>query len=135
MNNSIYYANEPYPEAMVEGKNLYYAEILMDDYAGAESEMTSVTQYMYNSFYLGKTYIVLADMWKEIAFSDMNHMALLADAIILLGGNPVFRGAVSNVGSYWSGSYPYYGTDLYTQLSVNISSKNQAISKIGRAHV
>ena len=44
MINYLYHANEPYPEIRVENKNKYYAEILMDDYAGFISEFT------YNSF-------------------------------------------------------------------------------------
>ena len=37
-NNNIFHSTQPYPEIKVQGENLYYAEILMDDFAGSLSE-------------------------------------------------------------------------------------------------
>lgn len=37
----------PYPEARVEEKNPYYADLLSQDYAGRTSELTAVMLYSY----------------------------------------------------------------------------------------
>ena len=38
----------PYPKVKVERQNMFYAELLMDDYAGVISEFTAISQYLYH---------------------------------------------------------------------------------------
>lgn len=41
----------PYPEIKVLKPNLYYANLLIDDYAGVISEFTAISQYLYHYFF------------------------------------------------------------------------------------
>jgi bacterioferritin len=40
----------PYPEPMVEIPNIEYANLLLKDYAGAVSEFTAISLYVYQQF-------------------------------------------------------------------------------------
>ena len=42
--------NKPYPKIQVEKPNTYYANLLLNDYAGINSELTSITQYIFQNF-------------------------------------------------------------------------------------
>ena len=42
----------PYPAVHAEGPNMQYARIMLDNIGGGNSEMSSVSLYMYNSLWL-----------------------------------------------------------------------------------
>jgi len=117
-----------YPEIRVLGPNRYYAELLMDDYAGMTSEFTAINQYLYHYFYLKHHYKDVAELLENIWICEMLHMEILADTIRLLGGNPVIRGSHSTCGQFWSGQLIYYGRYLGEQLQANIEAEHRAIA-------
>lgn len=121
-----YAAAGPYPEIKVVSSNPYYAELLMDDYAGFASEFTAITQYLYHHYIIKNKKI--AELLEGIAITEMHHMELLAETIVLLGGEPRIRGAFSTWGHYWNGCYIKYGTSVYDQLQADIEAEKQAIA-------
>ncbi|NLC53912.1 MAG: peptidoglycan-binding protein, partial [Firmicutes bacterium] len=78
----------PYPEPRVVAPNAFYAQLLLEDYAGMVSELTAVHQYLYNHYYFEKE---LSGMVKSIAIVEMKHLELLAETILLLGEAPEYR--------------------------------------------
>jgi len=48
----------PYPPLQTDGKDLYYASLLTNDYAGVVSEMSAVTGYMFQQFVTSNKKIV-----------------------------------------------------------------------------
>lgn len=127
MINYLYHANEPYPEIRVENKNQYYAEILMDDYAGFISEFSAVSQYMYHSLKSVKSIEYLSNMWRNISIVEMHHLDILGQLITLLGGKPIYRGSFSTSCQYWNGNFVYYGDNICNQLNADLKSEYQAI--------
>ena len=117
----------PYPEIKVAEPNLYYAELLMDDYAGVVSEFTAISQYLYHYFVLKRRHEDLGEMLENIAITEMRHMEILADTIVLLGGNPIIRGSFSTGRRFWNGRFVYYGTGLCERLRANLDAEFQAI--------
>jgi len=117
----------PYPEIKVRCPNLHYAEMLMDDYAGAVSEFTAINQYLYHHFFFQKVGKKLGELMENIAINEMRHMEILADLIIQLGGNPVIRGGCSTEGRFWTGNLIYYGANIREQLQADINAECQAI--------
>jgi len=117
----------PYPEIKVQGANLHYAELLMDDYAGAVSEFTAISQYLYHHVYFKDIDQKLGDLLENISITEMRHMEVLADLIKKLGGSPVIRGSFSTAGQFWTGNYVYYGTNLCEQLQADIDAEHKAI--------
>ncbi len=121
-------APEPYPEPKVIGQNLYYANLLLEDYAGLVSEITAINQYLYHHFTF-YNYEDLAELQECVAIGEMTHMELLAETILLLGGDPQFRTLTNNNPTYWSGTYVYYGTEICDKLAANIGAELQAIQQ------
>lgn len=119
----------PYPEIRVQGPNLYFAEILMDDYAGMVSEFTAISQYLYHYFFFKDIDKELGELLENVSINEMLHMEILAEIIKLLGGNPVIRGSYSTYGNYWNGSFVYYGTNLCERLKADIDAEHKAIEE------
>ncbi|MNI63516.1 Bacterioferritin [compost metagenome] len=126
----------PYPEIQVTEKNRYYAELLMEDYAGVFSEFTAVSQYIYHDFVIKNKQREIAEMLKHIAVVEMKHMDKLAQAIILLGGNPIYRGCCINKKkcNFWNETFVYYGNNIYDQLKADLNSEYKAIESY-RNHI
>lgn len=127
-----YSVNLPYPEIKVERKNPQYAELLQDDYAGIVSELTAITQYTYHHFVSGDINKEVSDLVKGIARVEMKHLELLGEAIIKLGGDPLFRGSFSNRGQFWNGYYVSYSKTIKRILLDNIDAEKKAILQYKR---
>ncbi|MHB8076160.1 ferritin-like domain-containing protein [Desulfosporosinus fructosivorans] len=119
----------PYPEIKVQGPNIHYAELLMDDYAGVVSEFTAISQYIYHHFFFKDIDQQLGQLLENVSITEMLHMEILAELIKKLGGNPVIRGSYSTAGKFWTGNYIYYGTNLCEQLKADINAEYKAIEE------
>jgi len=118
----------PYPEIRVKEKNLHYAEILMDDFAGMTSELTAINQYLYHHFLSEDIEEEIGELLEGVAITEMHHMDMLADLILKLGGYPTFRGSYSTGPTFWNGSFVYYGQNIHDQLLADINAEIIAIN-------
>lgn len=117
----------PYPEIKVQSANRKYAGLLMDDYAGPESELTAITQYLFLHFTAKGKGAEAGETAVRIAVTEMHHMDILASVILLLGGRPVYSGNPAGSRGFWSGRFPYYGTALCDRLQSALNGEYQAI--------
>ncbi len=86
---------EPYPSLEGTAANCRLACELMRSHAG---ELNAVSEYVYQSIMFDETMPELAEMFNEIAMSEMQHFRLIGELIRLLGGDPALRTAVRNSG-------------------------------------
>ncbi len=121
--------NKPYPKIMVEGANNFYAKLLMEDYSGVASELTSITQYVYQKFDKFDVSNVFADTLSKIAMVEMKHLELLGETIKLLGVHPKFLSSSNRCGSlsYWNSGFDNYTTDIISMLFSDIEIEKIAI--------
>lgn len=113
----------PYPEIRVAAPNMSYAQLLMEDYAGAVSEFTAINQYLYHYFVTKESNHEVGKLLENVAITEMLHMEMLAELILLLGGNPVFRGSRY----LWNPRMVYYGNDFCGRLKADLDSEYKAI--------
>lgn len=125
MDLSLYQSKMKFPEIKVESKNLYYAEILLRDYAGKNSELTAITQYLYHSFDNDNNYSKIADILEKISIVEMKHLDVLSKLIIELGGKPVY---FTNEFGCWNSSFVEYGYTLENQLRKDLNDELTAIN-------
>ena len=118
-----YSAEGAYPELTGVVKNSQYARILHNLYAGRGSEMTATLQYCYQSFNSAIINKEIAEVFLHIGEVEMHHMELLANAVILLGGNPTY----SNSGGWWNGSNVYYNGNLINMINRDLRDEELAI--------
>ena len=68
-----YCSDKPYPPIEVEGTNLEYAKILLEDYAGAGGEDTAIHRYFYQSLVTDE----ISKMLEGISRVEMHHLEIL----------------------------------------------------------
>ncbi len=125
-------ADEPWPEGEVQGRNLGYAELLQEDYAGVVSEFTAINQYIYHHIDMEEKYESIADLEVKVSIVEMYHLEMLGEIIKELGGDP----------QYWDGRCRYWRADVVeyfprdpvAQLEADIEAEKAAIAAY-RAHM
>lgn len=123
-----YRADLPYPEIKVNEKNMKYARILSEDYAGSESELSAITGYIYSSKIIAEKYPGYSSALEKIAIIEMKHLEILAELIIKLGGDPQFRAENKYCAlEYWNGGYLSYSKDIKNVILDNIKNESAAI--------
>ncbi len=125
----------PYPEVKVEEKNAYYANLLKEDYAGNNGELTAITLYSYQHFDKFKENENLAKILSEIAIVEMKHLELLAETIKLLGEKPIYNtcSSLNDDCIMWSALNVDYVTNIKGILMADIKSEEIAIKNY-KAH-
>ncbi len=119
--------NIPYPPADVKEKNLYYARLLLNNYAGQNGEMTAITQYLYQHLISEECYGELSDSLECISIVEMRHLEMLGELITKLGGAPLFRTQNRGRNIYWSGKFVAEIQNPRKFLIKNIEAENVAI--------
>lgn len=125
-----YELEKKYPPIKVKEKNLEYAKILLDSYAGFISEDTAVHQYIYNHIILKNINKDLSKAFFKVSITEMKHLDYLGDLIKLLGANPIFKtyDNLTNNLLPWNTNYLSYKTDVKSILKHSITIENIAIN-------
>jgi len=119
----------PYPEVRVVEPNPKYAQLLLEDYAGAVSELTAICQYSYHHFVLEDENREVSELLNCISLVEMHHLEILAETIYQLGVDPRYRIIEkNNTEKYWDSSFVYYGTALCDQLTADLAGEWAAIA-------
>jgi len=132
----VFYAREPYPVISVERPSREYAEIIMSDYAGKDSELTAILQYIYGNLVVVN--VEVAQLLMGIARVEMQHFHMLGETINMLGVDPRYQ----HMGKYWNASFVNYERDMCRILRINREGELEAVqvyrrhaARIGDEHV
>lgn len=118
----------PYPPVQVSGKNPVYANLLTQDYCGAVSEMSAITQYINNENRLACEKCPLAKTILGIAMAEMIHLQKLGELIFLLGGNIGFSAKQQDGRQrMWTPQYLVLPENARKMLFADIESEKAAI--------
>lgn len=122
-----YAVDLPYPQPMIEMPNIHYANILLKDYAGAVSEFTAISLYIYQHFVSEGQYNRYAELIGGISVVEMKHLELLAETIKLEGIKPMYMDNACPPGRPWSPIYVNYYANIQKMLLEDIKSEQKAI--------
>lgn len=124
-----YQANKPYPKIEVKEKNIFYANLLLQDYCGVISEATAIYQYIYQRINQFQSNVEFSQALLKIAIVEMRHLQLLGEAITLLGLKPEYKfmDSCNNLVN-WDSSFINYNTDIVTMLKNNIRLEENTIA-------
>lgn len=123
-------ADLPYPQIRVECQNPAYANLLSNDYCGAVSEMSAITQYINNENRLSAMQCPLAKTLLGIAMAEMMHLQKLGEMIVLLGGQIDFTAVQQNGRKrMWTPEYLNIPTQAKQMLMADIEAEKAAISQ------
>ena len=131
-NHICYNLDLPYPPVQM-GRDPKAASLLLEDYSGAVSELSAVTQYFYASAQMQRRCQALYETMKYIAIAEMHHLDLLAQAVIAKGGDPRY---VTMGGrkpeKCWNSGVIAYGKDPARILLESIDAEQGAIDQYRR---
>jgi len=116
----------PYPTVQTNGKNLYYASLLTNDYAGIVSEMSAVSVYIFQN--IVTTNQRIADTLKCISLVEMRHFGYIGKLIEAFGGNPRLAVQSGCKCIFWNSQYLSYETNSKCYLKENIACEKAAIA-------
>lgn len=131
-----YQSNLPYPIVQVQRPNINYAKMLMEDYAGSNSEDSAVHLYLYQSLVSNGQFQKYSDILSHISVVEMRHLRMLGEVIKLLGLDPVF-GTLPNdeIFRFWTAGNVDYTVDLKYMLQLDITGEIRAIENYERQKV
>ena len=73
---------------IVKKPDLYYARLLLVEYAGKDSKLTSISDYILMSIEFKEKDKILSELFEKIANDEIRHFKLLGGIIKELGGMP-----------------------------------------------
>ncbi|MCX4361973.1 MAG: ferritin-like domain-containing protein [Clostridia bacterium] len=126
--NTKYALDTPYPQ-LRGACSPCDIKMLMDLYAGRASELTSITQYLYEHYVIDGLDDNVSECVLGIAKVEMYHHSLLGEAIVKMGGDPIMGGSTC----FWSGSNLKYTQNPICFLQNSINAEKLAVSNYRRA--
>ena len=114
----------------VERQDPIFAKVLLEHYAGRNSELSSSIQYLNHRSNMPNRYI--RELLGLIAAEELGHMELIAVAIIKLGGPPLT--CVNSQGAPWVINYIDQTSDSFDMLQVDVQAETRA-SLLYRQHL
>ncbi|MGL4346419.1 MAG: ferritin-like domain-containing protein [Cellulosilyticaceae bacterium] len=125
-----YGAELPYPEIGVEEPNKAYLKLILDDYAGVNSEMTAINQYEYQRLVLDNPqFREIYETVDAISKVEKRHLEILGEMIILLGGDSRYWSIRKGTPTYWTPQYISYMRSPRDILVQNIRSEEMTIKQ------
>jgi len=110
----------PYPEVTANTPDLETVAMIKQDYAGMVSELTAITQYIFqNNSSDDETF---ANAMLQVAIVEMTHLDILGDAIHTLGGTTEFK-----ADTWWTAQNVDYSMPRADMLRANIKAEQGAI--------
>ncbi|MFZ3131941.1 MAG: manganese catalase family protein [Desulfosporosinus sp.] len=106
----------------VERQDLMFAKVLLEHYAGRNSELSSSIQYINHRSNISNRYI--RELLGLLAAEELGHMEIIAAAIIKLGGPPLT--CVNSQGAPWVINYIDQSVDSSTVLQADVQAETRA---------
>jgi len=106
----------------VDRQDPVFAKVLLDHYAGRNSELSSAIQYLNHRSNLSNRYV--RELFGLFAAEELGHMELIAVAIIKLGGPPLK--CVNSQGAPWGTNYIDQSVDSIAILQLDVQTENRA---------
>ena len=91
MHPDIYTVSLPYPVAHPERQDLRLAQRLFPLYIGADSELASLSDYLYIALRTETSHPELANIFDAVARTELQHFRLLGGLLRDLGANPAMH--------------------------------------------
>ncbi len=128
MERNLYRSPNPYPPIRVSRPSNVYAEMMLSNMGGSNSEMSAVSLYLYNHFVTIDSGS-LSETFEKIAVTEMHHLDIFGQTAYLLGGDPRLWSKSLFTLRYWTPSYNKYYESLDALLENALESELAAIEK------
>lgn len=113
-----------YPTIKTHCKNSYYSGLLQNLFAGSEGEVVLFLQLQYHANILRSYNEKISSVLNEMSLTDLRHQQLLAHAIEMTYGNPIYA---TSQGKFIGGRQIDYIKDTKLILHANLEAKEKSI--------
>lgn len=123
-----YRSQEPYPEVRAERRDRRYAEAMLDNVGGGNSELSAVGLYIYDHWVTAEEPEV-SEALREMGMVEMHHLEIFATLTRQLGEDPRLWGCCQGRKHWWMpGNLPYQRR-LGPLLRIAVREEKAAIRK------
>lgn len=122
-------APAPYPPIKVSEKNLQSARWMLDNMGGSNSEMSSVSLYLYNNFITSGDRQEVSFIFQKTSIVEMHHLHIFGELAMCLGENPRLWTQRSNRKVYWTPAYNNYTVQFDDLMHQALNGELAAIQK------
>ena len=120
----------PYPPVEAERHNAVYAEMMLGNIGGKNSELSTVAHYRYNRLMTAEEHGELSELMHKISVVEMQHFDLFGRLAKLLGADPRMWQSVGCKKKYWTPGYVDYEYEsLRDMLQKLLDEERGAIKK------
>ena len=118
----------PYPDVQNIQPNPSTARLLLGDYAGPDSELTAITQYLYQSVCAARAgRQELSELLECLAMTEMRHLKLLAKTIAALGVEPRYVSYQRGRPMWWSSNIVRYESSPSRMIALSLAGERAAV--------
>ena len=128
-NNLLFSSELPYPSIKIEFSHHQYARFMLDNMGGMNSEMSTISMYLYNNLMVEENYRDIAVIYHKTSIVEMHHLNIFGKLAIALGEPPGLWSYQHNQRKYWSSSYNQYHHDLKRLVHQSLHGELAAIRK------
>lgn len=122
---SVRRTDAPYPEVRAAGRNPRYAEAMLGNMAGCDSEMTAAGLYFYNHLILAE-YPETAELFHRLSIAEMRHLEIFGTLARQLGADPRLWCRQGGRQTWWTPGYLHYTPKPGPLLRVAVRAEEQA---------
>ena len=117
---------DPYPPIAATRPNSAYAQMMSNNLAAINSEMTAINQYLYQSWILKESCPQLSTLLLRISQVEMRHFNTFGQLVFLLGRLPKYQVNQNCQCAPWNANMINYTQDLRSLLHANLSAEKHA---------
>lgn len=122
----------PYPPILTKCRRKKYAQAILSNLGGRNSEMTAVSLYFYNSVILNRAYAEFARIFHQIGMVEMRHLNIFASLAFQMGQNPRLWKIKNDEKAYWTPAYNRYPRKIREVIANSIQGELAAIQKYAK---
>ena len=123
-----YHAADPYPPVQAAGRNGRYAEMMLSNVGGSNSEISAVALYFYDHLITAELPEV-AEVFHHVSVVEMHHLEIFGTLARQLGADPRLWSRQGGRQTWWTPGYLSYTPKLGPLLRVAMRDEEAAIQK------
>ena len=121
-------ADAPYPPVQAQQKNHRYAEAMLDNVGGSNSEMCAVAMYVYDQL-MAAGIDDVAEAFRRISVVEMHHLEIFGTLARQMGEEPRLWGVEQGRKRWWTPGYLQYQSRLGPMIRIAVREEKAAIRK------
>lgn len=121
-------ADAAYPPVAAECRNQRYAEAILSNVGGANSEMSAVALYCYDHLVTADLPEV-AEVFQKISMTEMHHLEIFGTLARQLGADPRLWCRQSGRATWWTPGYLHYSQQLVPLLKIALRCELEIVQK------